>query len=195
VQYSSKNFLSRIFFHWAQFCFDHAKLCIGFTLILVVILSSQVPKLKMDISTEAMLRKDDAVRVNYQNFRQVFGREDAIILSVPTGGSLSNELLEKIFNLQSEIENNVPYVHKITSLINARYSYGENDDLIVEGLLENFPKHKWESDELLQFVLRQPNYVNRLSSEDGKFTAIAIELQTYAPGTNELLNEEQSAES
>lgn len=189
------NILSRFFDQWARLCFKHAKLVVSISAVVILALGSQALKIKVDISTEAMLRDDDPVRINYQNFRKTFGREDVIILSVPTAGSLNNEFLANIYDLQNEIDLKVPYVQKITSLINARYSYGDDDELIVEELLENYPKHKWDEDSLIKHVLAQKNYINRLVSEDGQFIAIIIELQTYAPGSQVLLTEVQSAET
>ncbi len=193
--HSPTRFLNRFFAAWAEFCYKHAKLSVFICAFLVIATSSQLLKLRVDISTEAMLREDDSVRVNYQDFKKTFGREDVVILSVPTGGSLNKEFIAKIYDLQNEIDEKVPHIKEITSLINARYTYGEDDDLIVEDLLENYPDHQWTEETLKSHVLNQPMYLNRLISDDGEYLAIMIELQTYVPGTDQPLTEVESAES
>lgn len=196
MQAPRQNLLSQFFQQWAELCFDHAKTTLSLCILFIAILASQIPLLTVDISTEAMLRKTDPARVNYQEFRKAFGRDDVIILSTPTNGLLTKPLLASIYDLQKEIDQKVPYIKEITSLINTRYSYGEDDELIVEELLENYPNHKWDSRTLTEFVLKQPAYVNRLISADGSHTAIIIELATYAdPSSKEFLSEAQSAES
>ncbi len=206
MESSSNNSLSRFFYHWARICYDNAKITVAISFLIILGVGSQAAKIKMDISTEAMLRADDPVRLNYQEFRKTFGREDVIVISIPTGGSINKELLADVYRLQNEIEDQVPYVSKITSLLNARYTYGETseygeeDELIVEDLLEGYPDYKWSDEELNAYVLSQPAYVNRIISEDGKYLALVVELQTYSQnsaqdGSNELLNETHSAQT
>jgi predicted RND superfamily exporter protein len=193
-KHESNNFLSRFFEKWGEVCFNNPKIILALSIMLIAALSSQALKVRVDISTEAMLRENDPARLNYKEFRKTFGREDVIVLSLPTGGQLNSDLFFNLNELHNVIEEKTPNVNKITSLLNARYSYGENNDLFVEELLEGFPNHKWDYTDLQAYVLAQPAYINRLISEDGEFVALIVELQTYMPGTDELLGEKQSAE-
>ncbi|GAG49179.1 unnamed protein product, partial [marine sediment metagenome] len=68
----------------------------------------------------------------------------------------------------------------VTSLINARNTRGEEDELIVEELLENWPEMPEEIAIIKQRVFDNPMYKNTLISEDGKFTTILIKTQTYS---------------
>ena len=184
---SSTSMISRFFYSWAEKCYDHAVAVISLCVLLIAALMSQLPTLNMDLSTEAMLHKDDPIRVNYKQFKDEFGREDVIVLSIPTKGDLSDSLLADIATLQQAIENDVPYVKKVTSLLNARYSYGANDELFSEDLLEGFPQHRWRDSndagqgnrQLLDYVLAQPHYLNRLISADAQHTAIIVELSAF----------------
>ncbi len=191
------SMISRCFYVWAEKCYDHALWVISLCVLLIAALMSQLSSLSMDLSTEAMLHKDDPVRVNYKHFKNEFGREDVIMLSIPTQGGLPDSLLSDIFALQQTLENEVPYVNKVTSLINARYSYGSDDELFTEDLLEDFPQHRWKDAEnnvqgnrrLLDYVLAQPEYVNRLISADGEHTALMIELMAFTTEQNPHAND------
>ncbi len=114
------SLLSRIFKRWAEITYDNPKLCLLVCLLFLGFSFVQMLSLKLDMSSEAMLHESDPARVNYAAFRGQFGREDAIILSLPTQGQIDDALLKNLNLLQGEIENNVPYLKKITSLINAR---------------------------------------------------------------------------
>ncbi|NRB39051.1 MAG: MMPL family transporter, partial [Pseudomonadales bacterium] len=193
----SPNLLSRLFKRWAELTYDNPVVFIVLCLALLGLSLSQALHIKMDMSTEAMLHKEDPARLNYDKFRQTFGREDAIILTLATEGLLSKPLLQQIANIHNKIETSVPHVAKVTSLVNARYTYGAEDELIVEDLLEGFPDYRWNDEELTTFVLAQPAYLNRLISADGEYTAIIVELQTFdmLDGQRVLLNEGANAAS
>ena len=172
----------------AIFCFNNAKLTILICAIVILALGSQVVKVKVDISTEACFVRMIQLELTIRNSGKLLvGRCHYSFNS--DKGSLDKAVLERIHKLQVAVESRVPYIDKITSLINARYTYGEDDELIVEDLLEGYPNHKWNDAELLEHVLTQPAYINRLISKDGEFLAMVLELQTYAPGTEDLLGE------
>ena len=175
----SSNFLSRAFKRWAELTFDHPLIAIVSCCIVLIVAALQAQHIGVDMSTEAMLRKNDPARVAYSEFRQQFGREDAIIIAIASPDGLNQTLLQQIDTLQQTLANEVAYVDKITSLINARYTYGDDDELVVEDLLENFPDYRWTNAALNDYVISQPNYIGRLISRDGQYTAVVIELQTY----------------
>jgi predicted RND superfamily exporter protein len=193
----TQSFLSKVFSWWARVSYDRAYLVLSACIIILGLLFSQIPKVVFDMSNEAMLHKTDSIRTNYENFKQEFGREDAIILSLEIPDGLDERVIAKVFELQNQIENEVPYLREITTILNVSYTYGEHDDIIVEDLLEGYPNHKWEYDELSEYMLSHPLYRNRLISGDGKHLVIALDLQTFDFSDEESkpLSDQQSAES
>ena len=193
----SSNFLSRAFKRWAELTFDHPLIAIVSCCIVLIVAALQAQYIGVDMSTEAMLRKNDPARVAYSEFRQQFGREDAIIIAIASPDGLNQTLLQQIDTLQQTLANEVAYVDKITSLINARYTYGDDDELVVEDLLENFPDYRWTNAALNDYVLSQPNYIGRLISRDGQYTAVVIELQTYLQASDgrRLLSEQETQQA
>lgn len=148
--------------------------------VCIAALVSQLPKITLDTSTEGFLHKDDQTLIDYNAFRDQFGRDEMIIIAVKPPDVFDPVFLEKLQALHEELEENVPYVDDITSLINARNTRGEGDELIVEDLLEEWPETPEAIAKLKQRVLENPMYVNLLISEDGTFTTIAIKTQSYS---------------
>ncbi len=187
--------LGKAFEKWAALSYDYARLTLFFSLVVLAGLISQIPKVKFDMSTEAMLHKTDPARVNYDQFKQEFGREDSIILTFPISDPIDQKALDTLDQLHTLIEEQVPHIDKITSLLNARYTYGEDDEMIVEELLEGFPDHHWSNEELNAYVKSQPAYQNRLINKAGTHLAMVLDLQTFQSdvATPTLLSDQQSA--
>jgi len=108
--------------------------------VLIAAIATQLPKLTIDISMEGFLHKTDPTLIEYNDFRDQFGRDEVIIVAIRSPEIFEGGFLEKLRRLHQDLEENVPYVEDITSLINARDTRGEKDELIVEDLLENWPE-------------------------------------------------------
>ena len=170
---------SHYFEAWGKICFDHAWLILLLFFSTFIGLGFGISYLTVDMSHEAGLRHDDPIRIDYDEFREAFGRDDQIIIALPIADELTLSTLNSIRSLHLALESQVPYVDKVTSLVNARYTYSEDDELLVEALLEDWPDTRWSLSELLTFMKTDPNYKNRLVSEDGQYTALIIELDAY----------------
>ena len=125
---------------WGRFAYEHAWPTIGIVLIVVAGLLTQLPKIGIDTSTEGFLKEGDPVRLTYNAFREQFGRDDAILLAVEAPEIFDLAFLEKLRAMHRDIENEVPKLVDVTSLVNARLTRGEQDELIVGDLLEEWPE-------------------------------------------------------
>jgi hydrophobe/amphiphile efflux-3 (HAE3) family protein len=155
-------------------------------LILIAGILSQLPKLTLDISNEGFMHEDDQSLIDYNAFREQFGRDEMILVAISAPDVFDREFLGKLRALHEELEEKVPYVDEITSLINARNTRGEGDTLIVEDLLEEWPETDEELSRLRKRALANPMYKNTLVSEDGTITTIIVKTQTYSSVGNEL---------
>ena len=68
------------------------------------------------------------------------------------------KFLEKLRRLHRELEQNVPYLDDITSLVNARNTRGQGDELIVEDFLEKWPQNARDLAALKRRALANPMY-------------------------------------
>ena len=109
-----------------------------------------------------------------------------ILLAVSGPTVFDWNFLIKLKTFHDDLKDNVPYQEDITSLINARNTRGEADRLIVEELLENWPKTDEEIAQIKKRTLENPIYRNLLISEEGSITAIMIKTQTYSSIGNDI---------
>ncbi|MCK5206108.1 MAG: Fis family transcriptional regulator, partial [Desulfobacterales bacterium] len=178
-----KNFRNRIeawFEIYAHVIYRNRIKTIVIMLVLTAAMISQIPKITIDTSTEGFLHTDDPALVAYNNFRDQFGRDEVIIIAIKSADIFSQRFLEKIQKLHEDLEENVPYIDDITSLVNARNTRGEADELIVEDLLEQWPQNQSEMTALKKRVLKNPLYKNLLISEDATFTTIIIKTHSHS---------------
>jgi len=178
-----KNFRNRIeawFETYAQVIYRNRIKTIVIMLVLTAAMIVQIPKITIDTSTEGFLHTDDPELVAYNNFRDQFGRDEVIIIAIQSADIFSQRFLETILKLHEDLEEKVPYIDDITSLVNARNTRGEADELIVEDLLAQWPQNQNEVTALKARVLANPLYKNLLISEDATFTTIIIKTHSHS---------------
>lgn len=170
----------RKFESFSNFIFENSKKTIVAILLLVVALGSQLPTLTMDTSTEGFLHKTDPMRLAYDDFRDQFGRDEKLLVAIKTNDIFHLDFLKKLEKLHKKLENELPYITDVNSLINARNTYGNQDSLIVEDLFEELPNNQADIDKQKQRAINNPLFKNLLYSEDQTFTTIVIDTQTYS---------------
>lgn len=138
-----------------------------------------LPLLKIHMSTDSFLSETDSARVDYDNYRREFMSDEVMLVVIESDEIFSREFLEYLRDLHHDLEENFPYLDDIDSLINARLTYGTDDELRVEELLENWPTSDEELARIEKIARTNPLYRNVLLSENGRYTTIRMVL---APG-------------
>lgn len=147
---------------------------------IVGLLASNLSNITFDTSTEGFLYKTDPQIINYNAFREQFGRDEKIIIALKTPDVFAVDFLNMLFALHTDIEQNAPYVKEVNSLKNARKTTGNAEALIVEDLFEQgIPKEAQQLEAIKQFALSNAIYKNIYLSEDATFTTLVITTQTY----------------
>lgn len=166
----------------------HPKKIIVFTLLISILLISNIPKITIDTSTEGFLHKSDPALIRYEEFKRQFGQDEMILLAIKTKDIFDIKFLEKLNRLHVELKDNVPHLNDINSIINARNTRGEGDELIVEDLFENWPQNKEELQKIKSLAMKSELYRDLILSDDMTFTTIIIEPSAYEDGgTTDLL--------
>ncbi len=168
------------FENFAHLICKHRIKTLVFILIFVIATSFQIPKMITDLSMEVLLRKSDPTLLDYNTFRDQFGRDAFIVVAVKHPDIFNLKFLKKLKALHEELEEKVPYVDEVTSLINARNTLGEGDELIVEDLFENWPANEGELAGIKKRAMSNPLYRNLLFSEDSGFATIIIKTNCYS---------------
>ncbi len=146
-------------------------------LCLIGMLLWQVKYLTVDTSSEGMLHKDDPGRLIYNDFRDQFGNSSIILIGIKAPDLFSPGFLNKLKTFHEHVETGVPYVKKVTSLINARNTYGKDDVLHVGELLKDWPDKKYDLENIRAIALKNRVYKNNIISDNGQMAAVVIELE------------------
>ena len=101
------------------------------------------------------------------------------------------DFFNKLKKLHTELEEKVPYLEKVQSLINARNTRGIKDELIVGELFKDFPTTYEQVEVLKKRIMENPLYENIYISKDGKYTSIIVKTQLYS---SEGINEDNEGE-
>lgn len=149
-------------------------------LLFTAAIISQIPKITVDTSMEGFLHEDDPAMLAYNAFRDQFGRDEVVIVALKPTDVFNLQFLKTLASLHDELEEKVPHIDDITSIINARNTRGEQDELIVDDLLAEWPTNDNEMAELKKRVLSNPVYRNTMISEDGLFTTIIIRTNSHS---------------
>ena len=172
--------IEKWFEHLAYAIYSHRILTLIIILALSGLLIVQIPKITIDTSTEGFLHDNDPALLAYNAFRDQFGRDEVIIIAIKPAAVFDHRFLERLKALHEELEDHIPLIEDITSLINARNTRGESNELIVEDFLANWPNDQKQLDILKSRALSNQMYKNLLLSEDGRFTTIVIQTSSYS---------------
>ncbi|ACL03520.1 patched family protein [Desulfatibacillum aliphaticivorans] len=174
---NAKARIERAFEQSGHFFYKHAKMTLAVIFAFIALLALQIPRITVDTSAEALLHKNDPDRMDFNEFRDQFGRSEVVIIGARGGEVFSPEFFEKLRSLTEDLEENVPYIKEVTSLINVRNTRGEADELIVEDLTEEWPESPEDFAALKKRVQQNPLYINHVISRDLKTAAIVIETE------------------
>ena len=155
------------------------------TLILMAVivggLLSQLPKLTADNSIEVWFHADNPDLLDYGAFLDQFGRDGDVIVAVTPPEVFDLEFLRKLGEFHAALEDEVPYLTEVNSLVNARETRGVDDELLVDDLLAELPQTPRAMAELRERVMTSNLYPNFYISEDARLTAMFLETLAYSP--------------
>ncbi len=175
-----RNRIEKGFEQFARVIYRHRIKTLLVILVITAAIISQIPKITVDTSMEGFLHEEDPAMLTYNAFRDQFGRDEMVIVALQPADVFDLQFLKTLKRLHRDLEEKVPYVDDITSLINARNTRGDEDELIVEDLLEAWPQNAEDLAILKKRVLANPLYQNMVVSADGRFTTLVIRTHSHS---------------
>jgi len=160
--------------------FENKFKVIFIVLAILIAMASNMRYLHVDTSTEGFLHKQDPLRIGYNKFRHQFGRDEKILLAIQTKDIYDKNFLIKLKKLHKELEDNLPNITDVNSLINARNTRGTQDSLIVDDLFEDIPQDAKELAFKKELAKNNPLLKNLIFDEAGTITTIIIDTATYS---------------
>ena len=115
----------------------HPKWVILVMVLFFASLASNIPSIKVDTSTAAFFSKKDQTRIDYDRFREQFGRDEIVLALIHPKNVFDLEFLEKLKAFHEDLEEKVPYLDEVQSLVNVTSMRGEDGELIIEELMED----------------------------------------------------------
>ncbi len=150
-----------------------------FSLVMVLAFVSQFPTLRVDVSDTGFLHEEDPIRVAYDRYSRLFGGDTTMLLAVEPDEVFEVDFIERLRGLHEELEG-LEQIESVTSLINARNTYGREDELVVEDLIEAEPGDPIDLALLRERIRGNPLYRNNLISKDERATTLVVKADRYS---------------
>lgn len=138
--------------------------------------ATQLTKVYFDTSTEGFLSPNHPSIIEYNEFRDVFGRDELLVVGVDMP-EFSQAFFKKFDALYQQLDKEVPHTDSVESILTARHVYGVDDELVVEDLFEDWPETDAELAELKALIETHPLYKGFFVSPDLSMATIVIRLR------------------
>ena len=149
------------------------------TVLFVGTLSCYLPKLNVATTLESSFKEHNAVLQDYQRFRDMFGRDDAFVLLIKSEDIFNPQFLVRFKQFHQDLENSVPLLSEVKSLINARYIEAKDGKLSISPLIEELPQTSEQAEALREKAINYPLYKNTYLSKNADFMIVEIRLRQY----------------
>ncbi|MDE0886632.1 MAG: MMPL family transporter [Myxococcota bacterium] len=177
------NFTLRLnqgFASLAGWSFDHRVWVSLFAVALLGISLTLASRAQVDSSYEAYFDPADPIFETYEKFQSDFGSDEIayILYSAPGSefGPWNLEIMRKVASLTTALEEEVPFIYEVRSLTNAELMLGEESEIRIHKIGDDFPENQEELLELREAYLAKPIMVNGILSADAQHAAIIIEM-------------------
>ncbi|WP_028672118.1 efflux RND transporter permease subunit [Saccharospirillum impatiens] len=146
--------------------------------LFMVALGSQLPQLQLDTDLEHFIDDSTAARQAYNAAKETYGRNDVIVVGIEAPDVLSDAHLSRLADLHRRIEQQVPWVRRVDSLLNVPYQEGTADGLTVDDLV---PASVGTLDRatIEQRIAATPALEGLVINAERTFTTLVIEPYTY----------------
>jgi predicted RND superfamily exporter protein len=148
--------------------------------LLVIALASNLKNLEMDGSYRIWFAEDSKILTDYDNFRQTFGNDDAVIIVFKDENTIFNKkALTSIDNITNKLWT-TKYISRVDSITNYQYIHSnpdDPDDIIVEDFIQDIEKqNEAYFKQAKKIALNDSLIVDGFISKDGKTTMISARL-------------------
>lgn len=167
--------IAQFFVAITSWSFAHRWLAMLTTGLLLLASVVGLSRLRMETSTLGLFHSSDPARVAYEQFKHDFANDELLLIMVEPEEVWDRKFLRDLQDVHRQLEERVPHLAEIYSLVNARVTRGEEDGLVVEDLLREIPKDAVAMAAFRQRVLGNPLYVGTLVSANGAHTLIVLE--------------------
>ncbi|MFC1845366.1 RND family transporter, partial [Thermodesulfobacteriota bacterium] len=151
----------------------------------VGLLSYNIPKLSIATSLESSFKGHNQTIQDYQKFRDLFGRDDKIVILINSEDIFSLHFLARLKEFHEDLESTLPMVSEVDSLINAKYIEGNEGSLQVNDFMDELPQTVEQAESIRLRALEYPLYRNTYLSQNGDAIIMVIKTQAVSALTED----------
>ena len=154
------------------------------TIGLVLLLTTGMARMYIDVTNESMFRESDTSLQDYKAFQTQFGRDDAALAIIETPNIFTKDFFTRLEKYHHEIEQNVPYLDKVTSLYNVTSVSSQEDTVLIDQMRKVWPADVENDEDFKKNILNNPLYKNLLINKDGTATLMVIRANAFVTPEN-----------
>jgi len=151
---------------------------------IALIMAMQLKDLAFEGSYRIWFAKDSKILKDYDNFRSVFGNDQAITVTFKNENGVFNKESLGVISRITEKFWETQYIARVDSLTNYQYvhtSIEDPDDVIVEDFIDEIDSLSTQDlEDKKNIILKEDAIVGRLISKDAKTTTIVARLAPNA---------------
>ena len=174
------NALNERFAAIAGWSYDYRWVVVAIAVGIVAGSVELASRARIDNSYEAFFDVEDPAYLAYEQYREDFGSDEVsyILYEAPDHehGVWNLEVMHKIASLTRVLEDEVPFIYDVKSLVNAELIEGAPDGIEIRDLADDFPETQDELLAMRDRILAKPLIVGGLASADASHGAITIKM-------------------
>lgn len=146
-------------------------------LVIITLVASYFMKnLKLDNSLEVWFLKDDPTLANYNEFKEIYGNDEAIIAWVkPDKDIYDKDFVKKIYDISIKLEKN-KLVKRVLSITKAPYlDSNKSRELIVEDMVDKDPAVSFNAEDLKKRISANPLWEKLLLNKGSSAVMLLVE--------------------
>ncbi len=154
-----------------------------------------IPFNTYDVSTRGNFKQADEVLKKYIAFKKQFGSDSSVVIALHPQNVFDRDFLSTLRSFQDELEQEVPYLDDITSLLSITAIKGENGDLVIEDLFEQWPESAEELQKIKTYVMSHPDYRFNIISEKADYTLVVVRANAFVEEGRDNFMDEDDVEA
>ncbi len=121
-------------------------------------------RIQTETSFEGWLLEDDPLRIAQDQFNEIFGNNEYVVILVEAEDVYTHKILTMMRELGDELEKKVPFADKVTSLTHLEFTLGTEDGIKVDELVpEEIPTDPVSLQEIKRLAMTKQYLIGRLS--------------------------------
>ena len=173
--------IKNISYIYLQYILNYPKYVIILMLVILAGMMSNISNFRLDASTDSLILENDKDLIKYRNIVKDYGAKDFIVMTLtPNNGDIFDDHNLKIVeDLKTELLS-IKNIESVISIIDVPLV--ESSEIPLVEMINNVPtilSDDTDRNKAEREILESPIYKNLIISENGKTTALQINLTSY----------------